>query len=409
MAKEVSVSSFPYFVNELETLVEKSGVMLGGGNRLSPPEKIMSYNELRRFVKKGGVGNYFYDEPAPITMMKGGGDGGLFNESPAEAALHDAIAMEQNFAPSAAHHPVGSASPVAAAAPSGLPPAVSTSVHGITTTGNVTAIPSAAAAPASAPVAYSIVAPLTPDGVVPSAAPVVAPVAAPAAAPIMKGGKRESAQPYLTKVDCGMARFFQPKSAYKGIIVNCPSHIAKLQAIASASSAWEDEDYTLLWASKRVPQGLKVSSKSRWLKPISHKQLINMLLAKTHIHKELIKRNGARDPLKKTLLIVDDIQELVSAMQGEVLQKFQDVLHKSYERSGAKSVRLLSFTAIRPHPLYMFQALNLLRPGDNALPTAFEDIVRKYLHPQKLQFTHAGRTSFLNDTAGYTAQIVIRM
>jgi hypothetical protein len=122
-----------------------------------------------------------------------------------------------------------------------------------------------------------------------------------------------------------------------------------------------------------------------------------------------VKRNGSRDPLKKTLLIVDDIQELVSAMQEEVLQKFQDVLHKSYERSGAKSARLLSFTAIRPHPLHMFQALNLLRPVENALPTAFEDIVHRYLHPQKFHFTQAGKTSFLNDTAGYTAQIVIRM
>jgi len=386
MAKE-GASSFPYmFANDLEALVEKSGVVFSGGNRsLSPPEKIMSYNELRRFVKKGGVGNYFYDEPAPVGMMKGGSDGGIFNESPAEAALRDAMAMEQSFAPSAVHHPAGGASPTVAAAPGVLPPAISTSVHGITTTGNVTAIPTVAAPPVSAPVAYSIAAPLAPEGVVPvAAAPVVAPAAvtapAPTAAPVMRGGK--SAPAYLTKVDCGMARFFQPKSAYKGIIVNCQSHIAKLQAIASASSAWENEEYTLLWVSKRISQGLKVSSKSRWLKPISHKQLINMLLDKTHIHKELVKRNGSRDPFKKTLLIVDDIQELVSAMQGEVLQKFQEVLHKSYERSGAKSVRLLAFTAIRPHPLYMFQALNLLRPVDNALPTAFEDIVSKYLHPQ---------------------------
>ena len=49
-----------------------------------------------------------------------------------------------------------------------------------------------------------------------------------------------------------------------------------------------------------------------WMNPISYKQFSNMLLQKNKIYDEMVNRNGKEDPLRKTLLIIDEAHKLYS-------------------------------------------------------------------------------------------------
>ena len=238
--------------------------------------------------------------------------------------------------------------------------------------------------------------------------------------------------------------YFQPSSAYKGMLLWHSVGTGKTcSAIATASTSFEKDGYTILWVTRhtlksdiwknmfqwicsttvqeRIDDGtLKLPTKitnpkrfapPEWMEPISYKQFSNMLLKKNSIYNEIVRRNGKEDPLRKTLVIIDEAHKLYSPTVVGSEKPNTDILEKmvqhSYNVSGKDSVRLLVMTAT-PYTedgMEMIKLLNLLRLEKDAMPTDFDEFTKQYLDEtgffkekqlKKFQDSVSGYISYLN-------------
>jgi hypothetical protein len=234
--------------------------------------------------------------------------------------------------------------------------------------------------------------------------------------------------------------YFQPTSAYKGILLHHSVGTGKTcTAIATATTSFDIENYTILWVTRhtlkndiwknmfsqvcsidiqeKIKKGLvlpnKIVSKFKyispnWLEPISYKQFSNMLLKKNKIYDEMVKRNGTDDPLHKTLLIIDEAHKLYSPTVAKSEKPNTDILEQmiqnSYDKSGADSVRVLLMTAtpFTEDGMEMIKLLNLLRE-DNKFATDFQEFSRIYL--DNGYFTKSGLRDFKNSVSGYISYL----
>ena len=234
--------------------------------------------------------------------------------------------------------------------------------------------------------------------------------------------------------------YFQKTSAYKGMLLHHSVGTGKTcTAIATATTGFED--YTVLWVTRhtlkndiwknmfnqvchigirdKVNEGFpvsKVSMKSKsklvssnWINPISYKQFSNMLLQKNKIYDEMVKRNGKEDPLKKTLLIIDEAHKLyapgVAKSEQPDTNILEKMIQKSYDVSGDDSVRLLMMTAT-PYTedgMEMVKLLNLLRQNDK-FPNKFDDFIKTYLD-ENGKFTNKGIKKFRDQVSGYISYL----
>jgi len=230
--------------------------------------------------------------------------------------------------------------------------------------------------------------------------------------------------------------YFQPPSAYKGMLLYHGVGVGKTcSAIATASTSWEKAGYTILWVTRhtlkadisknmykwvcsvpmreRLAEGKKLGKaylSKHWLLPISYKQFSNMLLKKNKIYAEMVRRNGEADPLRKTLVIIDEAHKLYApdtpAPEKPNTDILEKMVQKSYKNSAANSVRLLLMTATpyTKSPVEMMRLLNLLRPASAALPTTFDDVMDRYLNSEG-HFSTSGRRKFFDDVAGYISYL----
>jgi len=234
--------------------------------------------------------------------------------------------------------------------------------------------------------------------------------------------------------------YFQPSSAYKGILLHHSVGTGKTcTAIATATTSFDLENYTILWVTRhtlktdiwknmfgqvcnisiqdKIRKGLvlpnKIVSKSKymsanWLDPISYKQFSNMLLKRNKIYDEMVKRNGKDDPLRKTLLIIDEAHKLYSPTVAKSEKPNTDILEKmiqgSYDKSGADSVRVMLMTAtpFTEDGMEMIKLLNLLR-DDDKFETDFQSFSRDYL--DEGYFTKSGLRDFKNKVSGYISYL----
>lgn len=234
--------------------------------------------------------------------------------------------------------------------------------------------------------------------------------------------------------------YFQPSSAYKGILFWHSVGTGKTcSAIATATTSFDMEGYTILWVTRhtlkadiwknmykqvcsidiqnKIKAGLVLPKKVRntqyisknWLEPISYKQFSNMLLKRNKIYNEMVRRNGAEDPLKKTLLIIDEAHKLYSPTVAKNEKPDTDILEKmiqnSYNKSGADSTRVLLMTAtpFTEDGMEMMKLMNLLRE-DEKLDVDFATFSRKYLDNDGY-FTERGRKMFQNEISGYISYL----
>ena len=237
--------------------------------------------------------------------------------------------------------------------------------------------------------------------------------------------------------------YFQPSSAYKGLLLFQSVGTGKTcSAIATATTSFEKEGYNILWVTRhtlksdiwknmfsqvcslvvqeqlkkgeitlpdRISSPMKYVS-DKWIEPISYKQFSNMLLKKNKFYDEVVKRNGTRDPLRKTLIIIDEAHKLYSPNvvgsekpQTEILE---EMIQNSYKVSGRDSCRVLLMTAT-PYTedgMEMIKLLNLLRPAKEHMPTDFDEFSSKYLNKNGY-FTKEGTHKFRNDIAGYISYL----
>jgi len=140
------------------------------------------------------------------------------------------------------------------------------------------------------------------------------------------------------------------------------------------------------------------------------KQFSNLCAGKNKLYHELVKRNGKEDPLKKTLVILDEAHKLyakdVIGAERPSPEAIDTAVHHSYDVSGKDSVRLLVMTATpyTSDPMDMIRLLNLMRPTKEVIETDFDEFAKEYLDDEG-SFTETGGNIFANKLAGYISYL----
>jgi hypothetical protein len=240
--------------------------------------------------------------------------------------------------------------------------------------------------------------------------------------------------------------FFTPENPLKGMLLyHSPGSGKTCSAIAAASSSFEETGYTILWVTRttlktdiwknmfdqicsetiksRIESGdiekipnenakrMRLLSKSWSIRPMSYKQFSNMVSKANNFYKALVKKNGEIDPLRKTLLIIDEAHKLygggdLSSLERPDMNVLQNSIQQSYEISGHDSVRLLLMTAtpITQNPMELVKLINLTKPLAHQMPEGFEEFSRVYLDEYG-RFTPEGEQMYLDKIAGHVSYL----
>ena len=240
--------------------------------------------------------------------------------------------------------------------------------------------------------------------------------------------------------------FFTPENPLKGMLLyHSPGSGKTCSAIAAASSSFEQTGYTILWVTRttlktdiwknmfdqicsetiksRIESGdiekipeenakrLRLLSKSWSIRPMSYKQFSNMVSKANNFYKALVKKNGEIDPLRKTLLIIDEAHKLygggdLSSIERPDMNVLQNSIQQSYEISGHDSVRLILMTAtpITQSPMELIKLINLTKPFQYQMPEGFEEFSRIYLDEYG-RFTPVGEQMYLDNIAGHVSYL----
>lgn len=243
-----------------------------------------------------------------------------------------------------------------------------------------------------------------------------------------------------------IANYFTPANFAKGMLLWHSVGTGKTcTAIATASKSFEQAGYTILWVTRttlradvwknifgagaschagvraflaangilpdKFADQRRLLSKAWKIQPISYKQFTNLIERKNDIYKKMAAINGDADPLRKTLLIIDEAHKLygvsdLSTIERPNMDKLHAALMNSYIVSGADSCRLLAMTAtpITSNPMEIVQLLNLMRPLSDQLPAFFANFSAEYLNADGV-FTAAGERAFCDATAGYVSYL----
>ncbi len=224
--------------------------------------------------------------------------------------------------------------------------------------------------------------------------------------------------------------FFTPKIEQKGILLVHSVGTGKTcSATAIASTSFEKQDYSIIYVTRhtlksdviknihdkschigvrnilknetKIPGWMKDKKlPPKWFNVLSYKQFSNALKENNDIGKKLIDINGKSDPLRKTLLIIDEAHKLYSLGGSKGNEKpdmdfIEKMINNSYEKSGKDSVKVLLMTAT-PYiddPMELIQLINLMLPKDNKLPIYMQQFKELFLDSNG-SFTEKGNKYF---------------
>jgi len=239
--------------------------------------------------------------------------------------------------------------------------------------------------------------------------------------------------------------YFNPAFPMKGMLLYHGTGVGKTcSAIAAATQNFEKNGYTILWVTRttlksdiwknmfdqicnetirnmikkdnlEIPNDqqkrMRLLSKAWRIRPMSYKQFSNLILRQNALYDTLVKINGKEDPLRKTLLVIDEAHKLyggddLSSIEKPDMNALHQALMYSYQYSGADSVRLLLMTAtpITKDPMELIQLLNLCKPAEQQMPADFSNFSTEYLN-ENGEFTDRGRTKYLDDIAGLVSYL----
>ena len=241
-----------------------------------------------------------------------------------------------------------------------------------------------------------------------------------------------------------VSNFFTSSSVYKGMLFWHSVGTGKTcSAIATASNSFEKDGYTILWVTRhtlkpdiwknmykqicshtireKLENGIDIPEDissnylkyldGRWVMPISYKQFSNLIAGKNEFYKELVKRNGKEDPLRKTLIIIDEAHKIfaedVPKAEKPDVKLLKKAIYKSYEYSKEDSCKLILMTAT-PYtndPIQLFKLINLLKE-DNYFPEDFEEFKDIYLDDNyKFEKSSGKHKQFLDEISGYISYL----
>lgn len=261
--------------------------------------------------------------------------------------------------------------------------------------------------------------------------------------PPPKGGAAPSIVEFTPTQDF-LRNYFNPSSVYKGLLLWHGTGVGKTcSAMAIASTSFEKQGYTILWVTRhtlkadiwknmfqqvcslvikeRIRSGeaipedaihhpLKYLSKA-WMEPISYKQFSNLLEGKNDLYHRMVARNGKEDPLRKTLVIMDEAHKLFAPdllpSERPNVKTLRERIHHSYDHSKENSCKVLLMTATpyNTDPMELISLLNLLRPSKDAIPNDFEDFSKEYLEGDTGAFSTSGRQKYMDDISGYVSYL----
>ena len=259
--------------------------------------------------------------------------------------------------------------------------------------------------------------------------------------PTDQGTTSDASIIHFNKTQNFVRRYFTPDlTNHKGILLAHSVGTGKTcSAIATATTSFEREGYTILWvtrttlktdiwknmfdqicsdslrqlgalpSSKDGKARMRLLSKAWSIRPMSYKQFSNLVSGKNAMYQALVKRNGTLDPLRKTLVIIDEAHKLygetdLSTLERPDMAAFKESVMRSYEVSGADSVRLMLMTAtpITSSPMEFVKLMNLCKERPRQMTTDFSLFSQEYLD-ETGRFTGAGETQFLDEISGYVS------
>ena len=258
-----------------------------------------------------------------------------------------------------------------------------------------------------------------------------------------KGGQRSQSMQYTPTQDF-IRNYFTPTNPVKGMLLWHGTGTGKTCCAIATTASFEREGYTILWVTRTtlkqdiwknmfdqvcneriaddmeyrgltIPdeqaKRMKLLSKSWRIRPMSYKQFSNLVAQKNALYKTLVKINGEADPLRKTLLIIDEAHKLyggadLSSIERPDMDALRRAITNSYEISGRDSVKLLLMTAtpITVNPMELIQLVNLCKPMREKMPEDFSNFSEAYLDEEG-KFTEDGRTRYLDDIAGHISYL----
>ena len=239
-------------------------------------------------------------------------------------------------------------------------------------------------------------------------------------------------------------QYFTPQCPVKGMLLWHSTGTGKTcSAIAAASSTFAVQDYTILWVTRTtlkndiwknmfdqicneqirtmVADGvtlpadhnkrMRLLSKAWNIRPISYKQFSNLVSKENSYYQRLVNINGSLDPLRKTLLIIDEAHKLygggdLSSLERPDMKALHKSLMNSYSISGRDSVRVLLMTAtpITENAMEMVKLMNLCKPMDKQMPEEFSVFSEEYLKEDG-DFTKEGKNKYLDNIAGHISYL----
>ena len=237
-------------------------------------------------------------------------------------------------------------------------------------------------------------------------------------------------------------KFLTPQSPYKGMLLYHSVGSGKTcTAISTATNTFDKQGYKILWVTRHtlkediwknmfdnicniiIQERLKngeilPSTKAKrmeflgknWLQPISYKQFTNLIRGQNKYYKQMVEINGAKDPFRKTLIIIDEIHKIysssLSALEKPKPEVLQNMIQNSYKVSGKDSLKLLLMTAtpITDDPMSSVKILNLLLENNERFPEDFETFKTALCNENGL-FTDKGSQEFMNRVAGLISYI----
>jgi hypothetical protein len=240
--------------------------------------------------------------------------------------------------------------------------------------------------------------------------------------------------------------YFTPESPYKGLLLFHSVGTGKTcSAIATATSTYEREGYTILWVTRNTLKsdvyknmfddvchiilaermqrdGLKIpddpSQRKRllsknWIEPISYKTFSNLLTPGGHnvYLDKLIAKNGQADVLRKTLIIIDEAHKLyggdLKAAERPDMAVMERLLQNSYDKSGKDSARLLIMTAtpFTNSPMELFKLINLCKEVKaEHITTDIKEFKASYMGADNM-LSEAGSKKLADKLSGYISYL----
>lgn len=248
--------------------------------------------------------------------------------------------------------------------------------------------------------------------------------------------------------------YFKPEKNKKGMVLYHSVGSGKTCAAIAMASNFEDHEYSILWVTrnslvkvmyqnlwgdqtchpKMIANAKRITdssqkvrtfnsiTKNAWMKPVSYRSFSNITKGKSRLYKKLVQKNGEKDPLRKTLIIIDEAHNFTTLKpigftkrESAKFQDIRDMIYRSYQKSGKDSARIimLSATPGLNGAVGAINMLNLLEPKkENRLPIQPKEFISTFMKKDMSGFNQEGRTkfgkqankyvSFLDTTRDYT-------